>query len=668
MKPNQDNNSKPKATNLPSGDESFVRQQLELLGQPEPIDPQFLERLSGQLDKAFATSMAGVDIVSETEVDRDELSTRRPSKETEQELTSGRPSGRRLPRWLGGIVAATLLMGLVSFWLSQPVTTWAEMIKALKSTPWVQTDFGRTSSWFSSSNQVVAMRGSKQTVYSSQDSGARLSYVREDARIYQTSAADKWLPLERDLIAWLADGSNGALHSDVNWTLVSESARTIDDESGQWLELTVKFESDQSPVRTFAAVFLLNPETKLPVSCQVRQGDLALVDANGGSGWQTVSFDYPKDGPANIFDLGVAVGTPIMLAADDSKSGLVRSEGKSAEKIALLNNRSPKPKALLDPKPKSLDPSTEKTVPKISESKPPESEAPALASSEDKSPVKDSAPEASASDLRTPPVLAAAAIPILPIPDTSVAMTSRVDQLVEQVWTEEGIEPADQTTDEAFLRRVYLDVVGRVPTVGEYDQFFELNPEVRRRKLIDQLLDSREHALHMGGIWKRVLVPDDETAISRLGGSGKLERWLSDSFADNQPYDEMVSEILLAEGRVNESGPLLFYAAAKMNAEELAARTSRSFLGMRLECAQCHDHPTEQWSQEDFWSLAAYFAQISRPQGKIEMVSPVLRVHDADFGDVTLPETDIVIKPRLPFRQNQGHGMTKSDVDPISTN
>ena len=241
-------------------------------------------------------------------------------------------------------------------------------------------------------------------------------------------------------------------------------------------------------------------------------------------------------------------------------------------------------------------------------------------------------------------------------------MTDRVDQLVQQLWTKQEVAPVDQSTDEAFLRRVYLDVVGRVPTVSEYDEFFELNQQTRRSQLIDQLLDSREHALHMGGIWKRVLVPDDETAISRLGGSGKLEEWLSDSFADHQPYDEMVSEILLAEGRVNESGPLLFYAAAKMNAEELAARTSRSFLGTRMECAQCHDHPYDNWSQEDFWGLAAYFAQISRPQGKIEMVSPVLRVRDANFGDVKLPESEIVIKPKLPIGQNGGHSMTEADI------
>jgi hypothetical protein len=81
-----------------------------------------------------------------------------------------------------------------------------------------------------------------------------------------------------------------------------------------------------------------------------------------------------------------------------------------------------------------------------------------------------------------------------------------------------------------------------------------------------------------------------------------------------------------------------------------------------MECAECHDHPFDHWSQKDFWGLAAYFAQISRPQGKIEMVSPVLRVRDADFGDVKLPETDVVVAPSLPMSQHGGHGMTEADI------
>ena len=662
MKPNQNNNSN-RDTADAIGDDSFVRQQLELLGQPEPIDPRFREHLSEQLDEAFAAAMAEANVDSEIEVDHDNASTNRQLNHATQtqvpRSSSGRSSsGRRLPRWLGGLVAASVLTGLLSFWLSQPLTSWAEMIEALKSTPWVQTDSGRTSSWISASNQIVARRDANQTVFCSQDSGTYSSYVRKDDRIYQTNATQKWLPLEDDLIAWLAgssNSSNGSLGLNVNWTLVSESTRAIDDSLGRWLELTVVFESDQSPAHTFTAVFLLNPETKLPVSCRVRPTASPTVNATDSSLWRTVSFDYPNDGPADIFDLGVAAETPIMLAANDSNVGLAANKvkEKSTAELAVLEKRSAKPIGLLDLKSKSLDSSTTKTDPVVAEAPAaPEPKPPVVAFSNGESTAAD--PAAKAAPKKS--------IPIVPIPATSGEMTARVNQLVEALWKEKKIVPVDQTSDEAFLRRVYLDVIGRVPTIGEYAQFFELHPEVRRRRLIDQLLDSREHALHMGGIWKRVLVPDDETAISRLGGSGKLERWLSDSFADNQPYDEMVSKILLAEGRVNESGPLLFYAAAKMNAEELAARTSRSFLGMRMECAQCHDHPYDDWSQEDFWGLAAYFAQISRPQGKIEMVSPVLRVRDADFGDVKLPETEIVIKPSLPFGQNDGHGMTESDI------
>ena len=100
---------------------------------------------------------------------------------------------------------------------------------------------------------------------------------------------------------------------------------------------------------------------------------------------------------------------------------------------------------------------------------------------------------------------------------------------------------------------------------------------------------------------------------------------------------------------MSESGPLLFYAAVRLNPEELAARTSRAFLGVRMECAQCHDHPfDDKISQHDFWSFAAFFARISRPQGKMEMTSPVLQVRDNERGDVMIPESNEVVPPRLP--------------------
>ena len=654
MNQNQDNNSNRDAADANGHDETFVQQALASLGQPESIDPQFVDRLSHRLDAEFATVVAG-----QADSPENGIFAQRPSNDPSDIVTrNGSKNGTRIfPRWLGGLIAAAVLMGVFSFWTAQPLTSWAEMIKALKSTSWVQTDSGRTSSWFSDSNQIVARRDANQTVFMSGNAGTHFNYVREDAQIYQTNAAETWLPLESDLMAWLARSSQSSNDPDANWNVISETATSIDDQTGRWLKLTVVFESTKPTSQKFTAIFTLNPETKLPVSCQVHQGMMASGIASAGN-WKLVSFDYPTEGPADIFDLGVAASTPIILAESDGGIGLIAGTPvKPVLPVEQFTKVVPPPAIVPPPakkdpvKPAVVEPET----PKVASLEPNKTSPPAEAK-EYPAAAKESA------SLEPKAAAIPSTIPIVPIPRTSTAMTARIDELIDQLWTEQDVLPVDQATDEAFLRRVYLDVIGRVPTISEYDQFFELDTQSRRNQLIDQLLESREHALHLGGIWKRVLVPDDETAISRLGGSGKLEQWLSDSFAKNQPYDELVRELLLAEGRVNESGPLLFYAAAKMNAEELAARTSRSFLGMRMECAECHDHPFDHWSQEDFWSLAAYFAQISRPQGKIEMVSPVLRVRDANFGEVKLPETETVIKPRLPLVQHGDHGMTASDI------
>ena len=119
-------------------------------------------------------------------------------------------------------------------------------------------------------------------------------------------------------------------------------------------------------------------------------------------------------------------------------------------------------------------------------------------------------------------------------------------------------------------------------------------------------------------------------------------------------------DLLLAEGRLSKSGPLLFYSAVKLNPEELASRTARVFLGMRLECAQCHDHPFEPWSQEDFWGFAAFFAQISRPNAELETVSSVMRVADVDHGEVQLPIFETVIPPKFLDNEPMATGDEKS--------
>ncbi|HEX3601516.1 MAG TPA: DUF1549 domain-containing protein, partial [Lacipirellulaceae bacterium] len=227
-------------------------------------------------------------------------------------------------------------------------------------------------------------------------------------------------------------------------------------------------------------------------------------------------------------------------------------------------------------------------------------------------------------------------------------LSQRIDDELSKIWQANGIQPVETATDAEFVRRLYLDLTGRIPNVSEIEEFLEDPAANRRERLVDRLLVHRDHATHLAGVWRGILLPEG-VDLSRLGGTTKFDQWLADRFAANMPYDQIVRELVLAQGRVSESGPLLFYAALKLNPEELAARTSRAFLGVRMDCAQCHDHPFDQQiSQHDFWGLAAFFARISRPQGKMEATSPVLQVRDNDRGEVTIPQSEEVVPPRLP--------------------
>ena len=229
-------------------------------------------------------------------------------------------------------------------------------------------------------------------------------------------------------------------------------------------------------------------------------------------------------------------------------------------------------------------------------------------------------------------------------------LTRRVDEGLTALWASRGIRPVGAASDAEFMRRVYLDLTGRIPSVNEVHKFLNDASPSKREQLVDQLLAHHDHATHLAAVWRGILLPET-IDLTRLGGAIKFEEWLAGQFAGNKPYDQIVRDLLLVEGRVAESGPLLFYAAARMLPEELAAKTSRAFLGMRMECAECHDHPFDEVSQKDFWRFAAFFARISRPKGKMELTSPVLAVRDNRQGDVMVPESKEVVAPRLPYME-----------------
>ncbi|MEX2287078.1 MAG: DUF1549 and DUF1553 domain-containing protein [Planctomycetaceae bacterium] len=221
-------------------------------------------------------------------------------------------------------------------------------------------------------------------------------------------------------------------------------------------------------------------------------------------------------------------------------------------------------------------------------------------------------------------------------------MRDRVNVLLAETWKSLSVKPAERATDEEFLRRAYLDLTGRIPRVSETRAFFEDSAADKRQRLIDDLLLRPSHPSHLADEWCRFLLPDT-AAVNQVGGSDAFETWLRNRFAENRSYGDIVRELLLATGQPNESGPVLFYTSLELKPEKVAASTSRAFLGIQIQCAECHNHPFDKWTQKDFWGYAAFFARISQQADQTMRVS---LVSDQDKGEVKLPDSSETVPPR----------------------
>jgi hypothetical protein len=214
--------------------------------------------------------------------------------------------------------------------------------------------------------------------------------------------------------------------------------------------------------------------------------------------------------------------------------------------------------------------------------------------------------------------LAAAAAPVRAA-DPAEELAARIDRRLAERWAAAKVEPAPLADDAAFLRRVYLDVVGRIPSVPEAREFLDDPAPDKRRKLVDRLLGSPAAADHFARVWRAWLLPD--AGVNRFGIAlaPGFEAWLRDRLAANTGYDKMVRELITSAPAGGEEalllraggggmGPQAFAVALENKPENLAGRTARLFLGVRIECAQCHDHPQATWTREQFWGFASFFA------------------------------------------------------------
>jgi Protein of unknown function (DUF1549)/Protein of unknown function (DUF1553) len=240
---------------------------------------------------------------------------------------------------------------------------------------------------------------------------------------------------------------------------------------------------------------------------------------------------------------------------------------------------------------------------------------------------------------------------VKPVMDAQ-ALTTRVDAVLAARWAEAKVHPAAVADDGEFLRRVSLDLIGKIPTAAEARDFLDDPSTGKRLALIERLLDSPAYTARATEIWRRLLLPEADTEDLARQVAGDFEAWLRKKVIEDAGYDRIVREILTAklDGRTADSAvarlapsPAGYYAAKESKPENIASGVSRVFLGVRLECAQCHNHPFASWKRDQFWSLAAFFAEVP-PQGA-ENTLVVRRDPDAaPRRELTIPGTKKVVK------------------------
>ncbi|MFZ4765279.1 MAG: DUF1549 domain-containing protein [Roseimicrobium sp.] len=188
------------------------------------------------------------------------------------------------------------------------------------------------------------------------------------------------------------------------------------------------------------------------------------------------------------------------------------------------------------------------------------------------------------------------------------ASAAKIDELVSAKLAKENIAPHAPISDEVFLRRVYLDVIGRVPTMKEALAFLDSNEPAKRSKLIDKLLNSDGYVQHYFNFWADVLriksgiLPGGQ---GRDGGAAYI-LWLKNTLRANKPYDQMVRELLTADGATYQDGAIGYYLRDYNMELDNMAITTQIFLGTQMVCAQCHNHPFDKWTQMDYYQMAAH--------------------------------------------------------------
>tara|TARA_Y100000994_G_C15688049_1_gene440487 strand:- start:621 stop:2333 length:1713 start_codon:yes stop_codon:yes gene_type:complete len=223
-----------------------------------------------------------------------------------------------------------------------------------------------------------------------------------------------------------------------------------------------------------------------------------------------------------------------------------------------------------------------------------------------------------------------------------------INQALLRQWRQLQIQPSEVCDDETFIRRVSLDISGTLPTAEQVTAFVNDTTSDKRARLIDRLLDTPEYASYFAQKWADILQNRGKgySTSKQRPGTALFANWIRDSLLQNKPYDQFVTEILTATGSQAVNPPTVWYRSVRTPSNYVES-VAQAFLGVRIQCAQCHHHPADRWSQADYFGFAANFARVGRKTGFADAEVPTAEViYVKDEGDVFHPRTGELLKPK----------------------
>lgn len=246
--------------------------------------------------------------------------------------------------------------------------------------------------------------------------------------------------------------------------------------------------------------------------------------------------------------------------------------------------------------------------------------------------------------------------------DEPAVRTSAFDAIVQEInnqisatWKDNEVDPSPAADDAEWMRRVYLDVVGHIPPVDDVEKFLADKDKTKRTKLIERLLDDPAYTRNWTTIWTNLCIGQQTPRrVSRDG----MQKFFREAFGRNRPWNDVVADLVTAQGHFEENGATNFLLAQMQDQDDgvqMTAKTTRLFMGMQVQCTQCHDHPFNDWKQDQFWQFNSFFRQTAKVDHRRfdakmgRMVDDFSEIVERDFsGPVYFEKRNGVMKVAYP--------------------